>query len=349
MVRIETSQPILVTGASGYMASWIVRYLLEQGHTVHGTVRDKYSEYKVGHLTKMARELAGTLELFQADLLDMGVFAEAMKGCEIVIHTAAPFKIQTKDPQNELVEPALRGTRNVLQTVNEIETVRRVVMTSSVSAVMGNAREVEDTTDGVLTEDNWNLSSDLFNQPFSYSKTVSEKEAWRMNQEQDRWHLVVLNPAFVLGPSMSSRLDGTSTQFIRNLVKGAFRRGLPDLTYGIVDVRDVARAHILAAALPEARGRHILCADTHKMVELGAMIKEFYGNKYPVPKRQIANWLMYLFWPFGPYKWSFLRHNLGHTFELDNRYSKEDLHMEYGPVKKTLVDHVKDLEERGLI
>jgi nucleoside-diphosphate-sugar epimerase len=349
MVRIETSKPVLVTGASGYMASWIVKYLLEQGHTVHGTVRDKNSVYKVGHLQMMARESAGTLALFEADLLHMGSFAQAMKDCEIVIHTAAPFKTQTKDPQNELVEPSLQGTRNVLQTVNEIDTVKRVVMTSSVAAVMGDAREVEDTTDGVLTEDNWNLSSDLFNQPFSYAKTVSEKEAWRMNQEQDRWHLVVLNPAFVLGPSTSSRLDGTSTTFIRNLVKGVFRQGLPNLTYGIVDVRDVARAHILAATLSEASGRHILCADTHKMIELGAMVKDFFGNKYPVPRRQTANWLMYLQGPFQGYNWKYLRDNLGYTFEFDNSYSVEDLHLEYRPVLETLVDQVKDLEERGLI
>jgi nucleoside-diphosphate-sugar epimerase len=350
MIHLETDRPILLTGASGYMASWITHYLLEQGHTVHGTVRDPHDVYKVGHLDILDRKHPGKLVLFKADLLDDGSFAAAMQGCEIVIHTASPFKIRTRNPQAELIDPALRGTRNVLQSANEIDTVQRVVLTSSVAAVMGDAREVEDTTDGVLTEDNWNLSSDLRNQPFSYSKTVAEKEAWRMNQEQNRWHLVALNPAFMLGPSISSRLDGTSTTFVRNLVNGSFRSGLPDLTYGIVDVRDVARAHLLAAALPNARGRHILCAETCKMIELGDQIKSFLGSKYPVPRRQMAHWWTYLMAPFhGYYSWRFLRDNLGYTYELDSSYSVEDLHMEYRPVLETLVDQVKDLEERGLI
>lgn len=350
MIHIETEKPILLTGASGYMASWIAHYLLEQGHTVHGTVRDQHDIYKVGHLDILDRKHPGKLVLFRADLMDMGAFAEAMQGCEIVLHTASPFKLRTKDPQKELIEPALLGTRNVLQTVNEIASVKRVVLTSSVAAIMGDAREVEDTTDGVLTEDNWNLSSDLNNQPFSYSKTLAEKEAWRINQEQDRWHLVVLNPAFMLGPSISSRLDGTSTTFVRNLVNGTYRSGVPDLTYGIVDVRDVARAHLLAATLPEARGRHILCAETCKMIELSHEIKVFFGNKYPLPKRQTARWWTYLHALLrGTYSWKFLRNNLACTFELDHHYSVEDLHMEYRPVQETLVDQVKDLEERGLV
>lgn len=350
MIHIETDKPILLTGASGYMASWIAHYLLEQGHTVHATVRDRHDTHKMGHLDILDRKHPGKLVLFEADLLDMGSFAEAMQGCGIVIHTASPFKIRVKDPQKELIEPALQGTRNVLQTVNEIPTVQRVVLTSSLAAVMGDAREVEDTTNGVLTEDNWNLSSDLRNQPFAYSKTLAEKEAWRINQEQERWHLVVLNPAFILGPSISSRLDGTSTNFVRQLVNGTFRSGVPDLTYGIVDVRDVARAHLLAASLPEARGRHILSAETCKMIELSGEIKAFFGNKYPLPKRQTAQWWTYLSALFrGTYSWKFLRRNLGYTFELDSSYSVTDLHMEYRPVRETLVDQVKDLEVRGLV
>ena len=350
MIHLDTDQPILLTGASGYLASWIAHYLLQQGHTVHGTVRDPHDVYKVGHLDLLDRKHPGKLVLFKADLLEEGSFAEAMQGCEIVIHTASPFQLRVRDPQKDLIDPALRGTRNVLQSVNEVTTVQRVVLTSSVAAVMGDAREVEDTTDGVLTEDNWNLSSDLRHQPFSYSKTVAEKEAWRINQEQSRWHLVALNPAFMLGPPISSRLDGTSTTFVRNLVNGSFRSGLPDLTYGIVDVRDVARAHLLAANLPNACGRHILCAETYKMIELGDQIKAFFGNKYRVPRRQMAHWWTYLMAPFhGYYSWRFLRHNLGYTYELDNSYSVKDLHLEYRPVLETLVDQVKDLEERGLV
>ena len=94
-----------------------------------------------------------------------------------------------------------------------------MVLTSSVAAVFGDAREIEDTEHGIFTEDHWNLSSEVKHQPYSYSKTLAEKEAWRMSQDQIRWRLVGLNPAFVLGPSLSRRVDSVSTNFMLNMVK----------------------------------------------------------------------------------------------------------------------------------
>lgn len=349
MQEINTSKPILVTGASGFIASWIVKYLLEGGYTVHGTVRDKSNAQKVQHLLKMDEDAPGYLKLFEADLLHQGAFAEAMQGCELVIHTASPFQTQVKDAQKQLIEPALEGTRNVLQSVNEIETVKKVVLTSSVVAVMGDAIEIEDTEDQVFTEDHWNLSSDLKHQPYSYSKTLAEKEAWRMNQDQERWHLVVINPAFVLGPSLSNRVDGTSTTFVKNLVDGTFKSGLPDIYFGIADVRDVAQAHINAGLMPHPSGRHITAAETLPMLGIAGIIKSFFGKKYPVPKQQLPAWAMYLVGPFQGFSWKYIRRNLGYPFTFDNSYSQQDLNLQYRPLEETIIDQVKDLEARGLI
>jgi nucleoside-diphosphate-sugar epimerase len=349
MQEIDTTKPILVTGASGFIASWIVKYLLEGGYTVHGTVRDKENDQKVSHLRKLDDTSAGTLKLFEADLLNQGAFSAAMQGCELVIHTASPFQTQVKDAQKQLVEPALEGTRNVLQSVNEIESVKKVVLTSSVVAIMGDAKEIEDTENGIFTEDHWNLSSDLNHQPYSYSKTLAEKEAWRMNQAQERWQLVAINPGFVLGPSLSDRVDGTSTSFVRNMVNGTFKSGVPDLSFGIVDVRDVAQAHIKGGFMPDASGRHITVAETLEMLEIAAVIKSFFNKKYPVPNKKLPNWLFYMLGPFQGYSWKYSRNNLGYHYEFDHSYSKQDLNLIYRPVSETIVDQVKDLETRGLI
>src|SRR5699024_725188 len=114
-MTIDPKQPILVTGANGYVASWIVKYLLKEGYIVHGTVRDPANKAKVGHLEKLADASPGTLKLFAADLLANGSFDEAMMGCELVMHTASPFVFKgITDPAAQLVLPAVEGTRNVL-------------------------------------------------------------------------------------------------------------------------------------------------------------------------------------------------------------------------------------------
>ena len=213
------SGPVVVTGASGYVASWVVHELLSRGATVHGTVRDPNHPTKTAHLRALDDELPGTLKLFAADLLKPGSFAEALDGATTVIHTASPFHSGDGDPQATLVQPALDGTANVLDQASQTPTVTRVVLTSSVLAVYGDATE----SDGrPLTEDDWNSSSSVDHQPYAYSKTVAERKAWELAEAQSQWRLVVVNPAFVMGPSLSGRKDSTSMDFLLNNLKGTW-------------------------------------------------------------------------------------------------------------------------------
>lgn len=349
MPSINKDKPILVTGGSGYIASWIVKYLLESGHRVHATVRDTSRADKVAHLQAIAEQAPGSLHLFEADLLEMGSFAEAMEGCELVMHTASPFQLDVKDPQKSLVDPALQGTRNVLETCKATPSVKRVVLTSSVAAIYGDAIELKDAPNGIFTESQWNESSSLSHQPYSYSKTVAEREAWKIAGGQTQWDLVTINPSFVMGPALSQRTDGTSADFMRSMADGRFKMGVPALNFGVVDVRDVAQAHILAGYTEQAEGRHIVSATDHSMLEMAEMLRQRFGDKYPFPKRELPRLLLFAVGPTQGFSWKFLKRNLGYALRFDHQKSKQALGMEYRPVADTLAAHLEQLEQDGLL
>jgi nucleoside-diphosphate-sugar epimerase len=347
--EINFSKPILVTGGSGYMASWIIKLLLEKGQSVKATVRDKSNEEKVEHLLKMGIEYPGKLDLFEADLLQNGSFEDAMMDCELVIHNASPFKIWgIKDPQKELINPALDGTRNVFYTANKTQSVKRIVLTSSIAAIFGDAKDIRDTPNGIFTENEWNITSSLNHAPYSYSKTLAEREAWKIAEKQNQWDLIVINPGFVFGPSLTDRIDSTSIDFMLSLINGKYKSGVPDLYFGIVDVRDVAKAHIIAGTKPSASGRHILVADAISFFEIANILKKEHG-KYPLPKGKIPKLFVYLLGPLQGLSWKYIKLNVGIPTKFDNSYSKKDLEIEYTHIEKTLNDHAEQIIRSGLL
>ena len=346
----EQTQTILVTGATGYLASWAIKQLLEQGQTVHATVRDVNAQQKHQHLLDIAEKASGTLTLFNADLLTEGSFAEAMTGCDTVIHMASPFVISgIKDPQQQLIKPAEEGTRNVLAQVEKTDTVKRVVLTSSVVSIYGDSCDLLDTQQGIFTEAHWNTTSSVDHQPYSLSKTLAEKLAWKMNGEQTRWDLVVINPGFIMGPSLTNRKDSTSIDFMRGLLKGQYKKGAPDLAFGLVDVRDVANAHVQAAFRLGATGRHILVAQSPSVLEMASALREEFGSKYPLPSKMLPKWLVWLVAPMAGLTRKFVKTNIGYPLAFDNSYSQKDLGIEYRSMKQTLADHANQLEKDGLL
>ena len=340
--------PITVTGATGYVAGHVVHQLLERGATVHATVRDPSNEKKVGHLKKMGEELPGTLKLFKADLLVDGDFAEAIAGNEIVIHTASPFLVgKIKDPQKTLIDPALKGTRNVLNTVNATDTVKRVVLTSSVVAIFGDTTECA-AKGGILTEEHWNETSSIDHAPYNYSKRLAEEEAWKMCKAQDRWNMVTINPGFVMGPSLTSRNDSASIDFLLSLINGKFAAGMMEFYTAWVDVRDVAFAHVEGAIREDAEGRHILSCEEIGVMEVVAGLREDVGSKLKLPKRQVPKFMGYLFGPLLGFSWKHVARNIGIPLKMDNTRSIERLGVKYKPLRITMKDHVEQLIRDGL-
>ncbi|MCI06903.1 cinnamoyl-CoA reductase 1-like, partial [Trifolium medium] len=148
---------VCVTGASGYIASWIVRFLLHRGYTVKATVRDPNDPKKIEHLLKLdgAKD---RLKLFKANLLEEGSFDSVVEGCQGVFHTASPFYHDVKDPQAELIDPALKGTLNVLNSCAKSASLKRVVLTSSIAAVAYNGKP---RTPDVVVDETWFTDADF--------------------------------------------------------------------------------------------------------------------------------------------------------------------------------------------
>lgn len=350
MTNIDKSKPVLVTGGSGYIASWVIKQLLDEGYTVHNTVRALNKKEKYQHLLKIAEMSKGTLEMFEADLMKPGSFDESMKACELVMHMASPFFIQgIKDAQKQLIEPAKQGTRNVLESANRCATVKRVIVTSSVAAIYGDATDATDAPNGILTEEIWNTTSDVKHQPYSYSKTLAEKEAWEINKKQDQWDLLTINPGFVLGPSLTKRTDSTSISTVIQLADGTFKSGAPDLWFGIVDVRDIAKAHIKAGFTVNAKGRYIACNESETFLGMANILKAEFGNNYAFPKRKAPKMMMWLLAPMVGVTRKFVSRNVGIPLKIDNSKSKKELGMEYIPLKQTLSDQFKQLIKDGLV
>ncbi|MEZ4776610.1 MAG: NAD-dependent epimerase/dehydratase family protein [Bacteroidia bacterium] len=352
MVTIDKSKPILVTGATGYVAGWVIKKLLEEGLTVHAAVRNPNDHAKLSHLNELAANSKGQIKYFKSDLLANGSYAEAMEGCELVYHTASPFTSNFSDPQKELIDPAVLGTKNVLDQANQTASVKRVVVTSSCAAIYTDCIDVQAAPDGILTEKVWNTTASLEYQPYSYSKTLAEQEAWKMVKDQSRWDLVVVNPCMVLGPPLNPK-TATSESFhlLKQLGDGTLRMGVPNIGMGVVDVRDLAEAHYQAGFIPKANGRNIIAGHNTNFLQMAQILHTKFGSQYKVPNSALPKWLLFLIGPMvnKAITRKFVRNNVNQVWRADNLKSKKELGMKYRSLENTMIDSFQSLIDNNMI
>lgn len=350
MSQGNTSAPILVTGATGYIASWVIRHLLEQGYTVHATVRDLHKKQSFAHLEKIAQNSSGTLKLFKANLLDNGSFDEAMQDCEIVLHMASPFVVTNyKDAVKDIIEPAILGTENVLNSVNRTDSVKRVVVTSSIASTYGDAVDILNTKNNEFDESHWNTTSSTTHQPYPYSKVMAERKAWEMAEAQDRWSLVCINPALVLGPSLTANTQSGSVEVLEQFANGKTLLGVPPMWNGIVDVRDVADAHLQAAFNPNASGRYIISGGSLSLLEMGEILRQHFGQKFPFPRNQVPKKAFKFIGPALGFSRDFIEKNMGYPIFFNADKSKKELDMSYRNIDTSLVEHFQQLLDDGVV
>lgn len=336
-----TNKPICVTGASGFIASYVIRELLDNGYTVRSTVRGLTKGNNYEYLTFLTGA-AERLELVQAELLTDGSYDEAIAGCEYVIHTASPYVLDVKDPQHDLVDPALKGTLNVLQACGKSGSVKKVVLTSSVAAVFD-----EPISGHGYTEKDWNETSSLTRNPYFYSKTLAERSAWDyIEKENPAFELVVVNPSVVIGPSLVPSLN-TSNQILRDILAGTYPM-IMSITWGFVDVRDVAHAHILAMENEKAKGRYLCTSETLGMSEVVSILREAGYSNYKLPKMKMTGMagnvmvkILVSTQPKGVR--TFIRTHVGRSVEYDNSKIRQELGISFRSVKESILEAVKDL------
>ncbi|XP_062157623.1 tetraketide alpha-pyrone reductase 2-like [Alnus glutinosa] len=262
-----------VTGGTGLIAAYLVKALLEKGHTVRTTVRDPGDVRKVGFLWELngAKE---RLKLVKADLLVEGSFDDAVQGVDGVFHTASPVLVPYDDNiQETLIDPCIKGTLNVLSSCSKASSVKRVVLTSSCSSI----RYCDDNRQvSLLNESHWSDPDycKRHNLWYAYAKTFAEKEAWRIAEESGM-DVVVVNPSFVVGPLLAPQPTSTLL-LILALIKGA-RGEYPNTTVGFVHIDDVVAAHLLGMEEKKASGR-LICSSS---VAHWSQIIEMLRAKYP--------------------------------------------------------------------
>lgn len=350
MNTTKETGPILVTGATGYIASWVIKKLLEQGHTVHATVRDLNKKQSFKHLHEIADVTSGDLHLFQANLLDEGSFDAAMNGCGVVIHMASPFLVTNfKDPIKELIDPAIKGTENVLNSVNRIPSVKRVVVTSSIAATYSDAIDILKTENNSFDESHWNNTSSAEHQPYYYSKVAAERKAWEMQASQSRWDLICVNPALVIGPSLTPMTKSGSVEVLQQFGNGMTLLGVPKMWNGLVDVRDVADAHLTAAFSENAKGRYIICAKSLTLLEMGKVLRQHFGFRYPFPHNHAPKTLFKFLGPFVGHSRKYVELNVGYPIYFNAQKSINELGIKYRDVETSLIEHFQQLIDDGIV
>ena len=333
----ERAKTVLVTGGSGFLGGWCVAELLKRGHEVRTTVRDLGRESEVRAAVALQVDAGERLSVHAADLREDAGWAEAVAGCDHVLHVASPFPpVQPKDP-DELIVPAREGTLRVLRAALDAG-AQRVVVTSSVAAIAGAARP----GGGPLTEADWTDPDKPGLSPYVRSKTIAERAAWELVEERGaRDRLATINPGAILGPVLSDD-HSFSLQAVARLLEGM--PGIPRIGFSFVDVRDVADLHLRAMAAPAAGGERFIAAGPFFWAsEVAAILRDGLGEAASkVPKRNLPDWLVRIAARFDPGIRSIVN-QLGVRLEYSSEKSESRLGWSPRPAEEMILDTGRSL------
>ena len=339
---------VLVTGASGFIASHIVQQLQKAGYKVRGTVRSLQNEEKVKLLRNLCPDANYPVELVEAELTNTECWTNAVSNCKYVMHVASPVVLAEPADENELIKPAVEGTLNVLRACQEGKTVERVILTSSVAAVSCG---FDVGGDKVYTEEDWTDIKMKDAGAYNKSKTLAEKAAWDFMKnlaDDDKFELVVMNPVVVLGPVLSGPIT-PSMEIPKRLMEKQIPMLAP-LNFACIDVRDVAAAHVNGLTNPEAVGkRHILSTSNLWFKDIAEiLVKEFKGQGYDIPTMTAPYPLLWLFARFDKSAKRLLT-SVGKVTKFNNDRMVSVLGIKPRPLEETLLDMCYSMIEDGKI
>lgn len=331
--------PVVLTGASGFIAKHVARLLLEEGRAVRATLRspDRAEKVRAAVLPGLPPDAAKRLSFVTADLTSDAGWPEALAGAGALVHTASPFpQSQPRDPQ-ELIRPAVEGTRRALLAAARAG-VRRIVLTSSVVAVVTpGASKVHD-------EDDWLDPEGPGVAAYDASKTLAERAAWEIARTEGL-ALTAVNPSLVLGPLLD-RASGTSVGLVLRLLRGKDPAVLP-LNFSVVDVRDVARIHVDALSAPQTEGERLIASAGYlPLPEMARMLARAFPDRR-IPTRVLPAWLVRALAPLN----ADLRAGaafLGRQDRVANDKARRLLGLEFRTPEEAVLATARSALERGL-
>jgi len=322
---------VLLTGITGYIGQHCAAELLRQGYEVVGTVRSR-SKADATRAALARTASVDRLSFAHADLLSDHGWDEAAQGCSFVMHVASPFVMAEPKNENELIAPAVEGTKRVIAAAQRAG-VKRLVLTSSTFALVAGKDS------GTYGPDSWSDTGAAIG-AYAKSKTLAERAAWNA-ANGGTMEMVVINPGAVFGPSLGAEIDGQSVAMVTNMIAGKMPM-IPDVAMGMIDVRDVARLHVKALTAPGAAGKRFIAA-TAEPVAMSTVASVLRGAGYDkVPSRPAPSALLRFMGLFdrearglGPF--------LGRKVAFDNRATFELLGWEPTPIEVSFREMARTL------
>eukprot|EP00928_Gymnodinium_smaydae_P022308 TRINITY_DN18784_c0_g1_i1.p1 TRINITY_DN18784_c0_g1~~TRINITY_DN18784_c0_g1_i1.p1 ORF type:complete len:334 (-),score=49.23 TRINITY_DN18784_c0_g1_i1:386-1387(-) len=319
---------VTVTGASGFIGAHIVRECLERGFNVNACVRNKDDPKNKFLLDMAARIGKGNIKLFSADLVTKGAYDEAVSKANAVIHAAAQVDPGViKDPWKDMVEPSVQGALNILSSVNKYN-VKHYVHTSSMAAVGGaQGRPV--------TEGDWSTTT-IEERPYDFAKREAEMVVWRETAGKP-YSVSCINPSMVFGPCLAKPHAKASPYVFRQALYG---NPQPNQPYSVVDVRDVAFAHVEAMLRPEANGHRFILDGNEPSIAVNDIIEKCRAR---FPQYQFGD-------APGSKGWDEkLFGRKPSSSSTDNSRSRKVLGVKYTPMDTTIFDTVDSMIKNGFV
>ncbi|KAI0764843.1 NAD(P)-binding protein [Fomes fomentarius] len=350
-----TSGKILLTGANGFIAVWVIQDLLEHGFGVRGTVR---SESRAGHLRELFKPYGDRFEVVIVDdITKEGAFDTALSGVDAVVHNASPVILDSTGPPEELILPAVNGTKSILSSVLKAPyrtSIKRVLYLSSTATVWDGPPDPKTGYLRGFEESSWNKysleqirkrgTSVAGLDKYRAGKTLAERALWEAVEQEKNgegegigelgWDLVTLNPARVIGPMLHEaptpeRFSAIPKEWYDRVVKRDMQEdSLTKNIYDFVDVRDLARAHVLAITLPEAGGERFLISGHSSVWQQFVDEARRYSKAIPAGE-------------------SYQLEDAIYVDRYDSTKSRKMLGLTYRPLEETTKDIVEDLQRRG--
>ena len=333
-------EKVLVTGATGYIGLHCIHQLLNQGYAVNGSVRSPERKDEIFEALKDHNTPTENLSIFTFDLNDDEGWDQGMDGCDYLLHVASPIALENHN-EDFFVKPAVAGVKRAMKFAKK-HNVKKVVLTSSVAAIFETIE-----SKSYYDESDWSDPQNPTISHYSKSKTLAEKAAWEfVENENHPFELAVINPALVIGPSLSGDL-GESNKAIMMVTTGKMPVAVP-IQFGYVDVRDVATAHILAMQNPASNGERFALAEKDLWYKDVAKVLKSNGFD-KAPTLAVPVWLAKILANFSKELKIALPY-LGRLRSVKNTSKAKDiLGWNTRPAEESIVEIANQIRDMGLI